>query len=561
VADHPDLAGITASDSSEGLSCYSSWSSYIAGFHKESNLETKFQAQTVSAVTNVYETIESFAKNETYTGCDGIPRLRFLETPTQSKTRSVTVTEWFNKAKNSVRFKSGSTPKCKTILPGHLCRKLQAMEEIGGELFNPIGRESRPRYLNSVCPIWYSCDLDVPEVVLLYWPDNIQERDICGSAGRGSSLTQAWAQDVMDKRQSTFITDKISFRGQDLYFRRFEGAMTSLVNALTVGTGTAPRTGVDIREYFTPSVLTGDFTFTSPTVYLAHRPIRRVLKATPLWEGWPGIYQQQLLRFKTAGVIPIHSTDVSTIRPARGPHTVEGLEYAKMVAQGSFIPTLNATQRYAPESVVPLNFGDLLDPVPASAYYDARHGDCWGKQSHCGTITDDSFRPKLRINPEVWISLLGGRSCSNPMVVDPPIALTPLRVSSLDTPGVPFPVPYAAVQATGLNSILKPDSSNFGPGGIHDTPVPTAYLPQPGQQTEDPKPGQTADLSLPIETQSPSVNRLLHPILDSIARGKRPPKFQPPNIYIGASSRLKTSQMWTKFFHLIFASVWGAFLI
>jgi hypothetical protein len=70
---------------------------------------------------------------------------------------------------------------------------------------------------------------------------------------------------------------------------------------------------------------------------------------------------------------------------------------------------------------VPLNFGDLSNPVPASAYFDARD-DCWGKQSHCGTITDDSYRPNIYLDVEAWRSLMANDidHCFIDGLYDPP---------------------------------------------------------------------------------------------------------------------------------------------
>lgn len=83
---------------------------------------------------------------------------------------------------------------------------------------------------------------------------------------------------------------------------------------------------------------------------------------------------------------------------------------------------------------VPFDFGHLQSPVPASVYYDARSEDCWGiKQTHCGTITDDMYRPQLMIKNKVWASIAPKwYACQRPELVDPPIVL-----SSVDTLKIP----------------------------------------------------------------------------------------------------------------------------
>jgi hypothetical protein len=77
--------------------------------------------------------------------------------------------------------------------------------------------------------------------------------------------------------------------------------------------------------------------------------------------------------------------------------------------------------------MVPLDLSNLPNPVPASVYFDARSDDCWAKHSHCSTITDDSYRPRLAIKARVWSSLMEGWSdCYHGSLVDPPIGLRPL---------------------------------------------------------------------------------------------------------------------------------------
>jgi hypothetical protein len=89
------------------------------------------------------------------------------------------------------------------------------------------------------------------------------------------------------------------------------------------------------------------------------------------------------------------------------------------------IPTgFNLTDK----KVLPLNFMHLRNPVPVSVYYDARSKDCWGKQSHCGTITDDIHRPQLSMRHDIWKKLMPDDDfCGIPLVVDPPIVLSRLK--------------------------------------------------------------------------------------------------------------------------------------
>jgi hypothetical protein len=87
---------------------------------------------------------------------------------------------------------------------------------------------------------------------------------------------------------------------------------------------------------------------------------------------------------------------------------------------------------------MPFDFGQIQDPVPASVYYNART-DCRGTQTHCGTITDDSYSPNLVLKNKVWFSMMPPEAfgCLRPLIVDPPIALKPMRVSSLEEAHIP----------------------------------------------------------------------------------------------------------------------------
>jgi hypothetical protein len=108
---------------------------------------------------------------------------------------------------------------------------------------------------------------------LIYWPDNIVSRDICAQGGNGSSTTAPWTT-----KMTVFTTDAITFRGRDLYIRSIDELplekywekplrwdFRSDANQLISGT-----------SYNLGTVLTGPFTFTSLTVYVAYREISRI---------------------------------------------------------------------------------------------------------------------------------------------------------------------------------------------------------------------------------------------------------------------------------------------
>jgi hypothetical protein len=180
-------------------------------------------------------------------------------------------------------------------------------------------------------------------------------------------------------------------------------------------------------KHVTASQMYGNFTFVSPTVYLAHRPL-----SFSYGEG-AVLCDDSSCRFTTTGlntvvvrppgIIPVHSTNVYIIRNVR--YTMNGtdLEAASpdtvYVASGSMVDEAYLI----PDGARPLDFKDLSDTVPASAYLAARD-DCWGKQTHCGMITDDTFRPSIWLDDATWNSIFPdeGVVCGGGDLDDPPEA-------------------------------------------------------------------------------------------------------------------------------------------
>jgi hypothetical protein len=181
-----------------------------------------------------------------------------------------------------------------------------------------------------------------------------------------------------------------------------------------------------VTESVGTSVLKGPFTFTSLTVYLAHHAIVGQTMTqfpgnfTPVWGT---------TMIRSAGIVPLRADQVSSVRPLRqNALQMSGLAYAQLVANGTY-DQAQYSNRWEMSS---FNFAHLQNPVPASVYYDARSNDCWGglKQSHCGTITDDTFRPQLAFGNKVWASIASDWfDCYQPGLVDPAIVLHPVQTT------------------------------------------------------------------------------------------------------------------------------------
>jgi hypothetical protein len=319
------------------------------------------------------------------------------------------------------------------------------------------------------------CGLDLSEeVVLIYWPTKDDSVAVHGGVLASTTVTDS------PGKPREFTTSAITFRGQDL-------------QPLAQKWSNQNTTHKYITSHIKPYTLSGPFVFTSPTVYLAHRPISiteyKVLSypATMGNEIYNRTYITNIARSwsedsRSAGVIPLSSSQVYTLRRVQyNPvQTANGMLYAQLNAKGKFMPVMPNDNAYM--QAYPLRYSDLQDPVPASAYYDARWDDCWGEQTHCGTITDDSFRPKLSIHTDVWKSMFPQMPCHVPDLVDPPIALQELpRDQGLKAPALPSVGPEG-----GLATYLWGDANSLvhiektaSPGNTLKIPLPTA-TPGPG---------------------------------------------------------------------------------
>jgi hypothetical protein len=197
---------------------------------------------------------------------------------------------------------------------------------------------------------------------------------------------------------------------------------------------------------------------------------------------------------RPAGVIALQPGDIFTMQPIQ-PDGWQGedLEYAQHIAignHGSVLPFVNLL------TARELNLEDLEDPVPASNYYDARAAECWGKQSHCGVLTDGHFRPQLSLAGKVWESLYTWEDkCAYPLVVDPPIRLEPIPDSKLHDLSLPvisvhaFPttladeeVPYRPGPSWSDEEVLQGLDGQISfahrrPGLSPPTPLPTTPSP------------------------------------------------------------------------------------
>ena len=463
----------------EQSQCDEAWKHYYGKLE----LSRKSPTQTITSLrTDIYETIERFGPNSTYTLCDGIPRLRFTSPITSSASRMVTAISMHRR----FLYPEPQVPDCAGLLPSQsthtfletICdsKTLEIFAQVAAEETAEASRVPVQTLTPQSCLMRKSCSFQYSEEVLvLYWPPRLEARDICAL-----NDTDWKTLEPTPGRQTITTIDAITFVGKDLYRRGW------------IWNGTTLSSHTHGNFYVEPYTLSGPFTLTWPSVYVAHRPLTLdidteiYVQVTNTALNTSLYFDSIYLSGKTStggilteGLFALNSDQVfSSIAPHPLDATVSGVEYAQHVAQGRF--HYGAREDYS--KAFPLNFGHLVDPVPAGVYFDARQNDCWGKQSHCGTITDGSHRPILSLHSDIWKRFKpDGLDCFLPDLVDPPIALHPIVE---DYPRIPS----VSSLATQRPTITK--FSNF-----------------PMRSDSQAKPGNTVGPDRPLKTSGPSGQR------------------------------------------------------
>jgi hypothetical protein len=348
----------------------------------------------------VYETIQKIGNGSVYTACDGIPRYRFHESPTVHLTSTVTVTSVIPEVVRKWAYE----PDCMYSDNLEFCQSLtwppdsNATDEFDARPLPPWIRGPLETTNELKCgEDTILCRIDMgEEVVLIFWPPVAPSRGACGS-----SIVES-----VSNVPRTIVTSAITFNGQNLYLRKSKIGQEGFKI---------------VQTHFIPSsVLPGPFTFIEPTIYLAHHPISLF--------NMGGFGGEPDALLSPPGILTLKSSDIYSIRP-KGSEFRHSANYAQLVAHGQY---LNPQVDPIDDEHVPFDFEDIRNPVPASLYYDARSDDCWGKQTHCGTITDDSYQPRIAIKNRVWYSIETALSaCSRARLVDPPIVLTLIPTMTL----------------------------------------------------------------------------------------------------------------------------------
>ncbi|KAF2667949.1 hypothetical protein BT63DRAFT_415462 [Microthyrium microscopicum] len=507
----PDATTTTGWDCRESyLAYYTLEQSYVEMLASQSNLYTQ------EVRTSVFETIQALGNStSTFKGCDGVVRVKVNGDLPLYTTRTISAVKTYlmPPSREIVLDKSNENdprrphePKCSmdpepcehfwqeylferwginaknSHVLGSGQRRVPSRCLDAANFRQENGRNARGRGL----PI---CQMNTgSEVLILYWPSKMSSDGDCASTGSHSSRTSSilsGSSFLVGRfpKVRFFSTTAITFQGNDIQLR------TVIANNQTT---------IFSEKFATKSVMYGNWTFTSPTIYLAHHPITYMIETIRMHENDTLSVlgtNSRALETRAAGVIPLRPGDVYTREPIRPDYmTISGDDYVKLVAAGKYNPLLPQFMSFSDRL---LNPNDLQNPVPASAYYDARFADCWGKQSHCGAITDDSFHPILSVVNGAWEEMLNWtdarqstasesywRDCDRPFMVDPPLLIPIEEVDDPNALAGPKAPAWAATQATPAAQHKNPDrndvmgsSNNWRPS--HPQPRPWIVAPTP----------------------------------------------------------------------------------
>jgi hypothetical protein len=376
------------------MKCYQSWIDWRSSTSKLDSLMINFPKQTITQVeTRYFETTKTIREGTFYTECDNIARFR----PDLAANASVSISTF------SLEYTGYDEFHYRTDLQGHLtypftpgdvCEvseatcfrlweeyKVKIQQNSSLDLIDPLA--AAPCELKPIINL-RDCLLDLrQEVVLLYWPPEIENRDICLDSSDPFAKWRTRSSPTTGAPRS-IVTDAITFKGQDLYLLNRTIAAPIADGILSTWVAFDPM--VETRS----SVMYGNFTFVSPYIYIAHHPITASISS--INRSGPGALRDPFGRFlpvfrttqtvAPSGIIMIDPKDIMSAQiPIVASQPWQTLEYVRSLAMGRYedLPlSVRFGLAYSPFQPMkrPLNLADLMDPVPASVYYNGRE-DCW----------------------------------------------------------------------------------------------------------------------------------------------------------------------------------------
>jgi hypothetical protein len=431
------------------VSAAQTYSKWLSSVWKERERNPHRFITSTYVQTTLWESLQAVGQGSTRVECDGITRVNLTQTDiTRTRTlfnitSTLSVVEYssnhaMEKAAGSLWRNGAMVPLPDDVPPPPTsCETLrinlnpwstrfqfdsEACDEIRRNAMTSSAWNGELYYYDDPFPCQWEWEKHCAfaaspnEVILLYWPE--KEDRTSNECDASDMVTTSSLQKRSTGSPLTTVMTNITFRGQDLYSRCVWPGPRDILPVqpgYDVGEESDSRHcgntgGFGPWKYINTSVLVGTWTFTSPHVYLAHHPITLENRGhTSSGNTWP------------AGVIQINKSDVSTVVNVPNKPT----NFAQLIAEGLYQGPISF-HLGPPLKTVPLNFRDLKDPVPAASYFDGRP-DCFGRNGHCGTITDGSFRPSLVLKRALWSRFLPkDYPCRVLGVVDSVIAFEPV---------------------------------------------------------------------------------------------------------------------------------------
>jgi hypothetical protein len=330
--------------------------------------------------TYFYETIKTLAPGILYSENDGVQRFRPTAAATSTRSEMVTVIKTLHDYRKRVAYDVSAPVSlvAKTYGVGEECsqwtqsRLIWDTEIMTGKANRAVSQGVVNDTKSGIATVrgYDECNmLPIEEVILFYWPSkpiSNASATIAGSKHSGVAVNGNFQQHI--------VSSMITFDGQDVYPR----------GMLIKGNYTTLQQG-----YVSPYTLSGPFTFTSPTIYLAHRNIK--VRYTSL-HGRPEDFDMKLpgttKEVRGPGVLAVDAASIFSLRHFPR-NTIDGDEFVQLAANGRYDPGWGMEEPYM--QIRPMNLTHLENPVPASVFYEARSDDCFGQQTHCATITVRAF--------------------------------------------------------------------------------------------------------------------------------------------------------------------------
>jgi hypothetical protein len=314
----------------ECLRVVTDWHSTIRKMHMMT------QSVAVGSDTIVLESYRRVGSGTTYTMCDGLPRFRFDQNAhITTEIVSITLSHYTTRSyfPDASDLGLSRTPPC-NLTGRSICTSLRSQYE--SEVLASTRSFGLPQGAGLLGCLPPGCEVSIDDdVVLFYWPPKVIDRDICAPDGIGRGVTVS----PTGGGQSTVTISAITFAGQDLYTRLWVGFNST--------TERSTRT-------VSSSVMHGSWTFISPTVYLAHRPISAA-SGVFFTDGIETLFMpDKATQIRPAGVMTLRSDDVYTRRLLFP--TENGVARARQIAAGTFDWT-----RTALFETRPLDFGHLAN--------------------------------------------------------------------------------------------------------------------------------------------------------------------------------------------------------